>query len=323
MGGKSTYVRSVALLAIMAQIGSYVPCSMMSLTPLDGIFTRMGAHDLVMQNQSTFMVEMNETYTPLLCATSRSLVILDELGRGTSSLDGSAIACSVLEHFLDGKVESNSEGLYQSESVTGVNDDDCFSQRKTILSGDESVECLSGKKECRMPLVLFITHYSHIVEYLESKYGSFIRSCHMAYIRNVSSEKNSYSAYGNTDDESYLSQAEKSRINLEKEPEKVVAITEEFDSDAGKSILENTEIDEEITFLYKLVDGVCDNSYGIFVSKLAGLPAQVTNKARIKSNWLKNVWNKRMSEQRLGEIINIKFILYVFIYYLLFYQQTN
>ncbi|OMJ14404.1 DNA mismatch repair protein msh3 [Smittium culicis] len=307
MGGKSTYVRSVALLAIMAQIGSYVPCSMMSLTPLDGIFTRMGAHDLVMQNQSTFMVEMNETYTPLLCATSRSLVILDELGRGTSSLDGSAIACSVLEHFLDGKVESNSEGLYQSESVTGVNDGDCFSQRKTILSGDESVECLSGKKECRMPLVLFITHYSHIVEYLESKYGSFIRSCHMAYIRNVSSEKNSYSAYGNTDDESYLSQAEKSRINLEKEPEKVVAITEEFDSDAGKSILENTEIDEEITFLYKLVDGVCDNSYGIFVSKLAGLPAQVTNKARIKSNWLKNVWNKRMSEQR-NSVLRAKFV---------------
>ncbi|OMJ18428.1 DNA mismatch repair protein MSH3 [Smittium culicis] len=309
MGGKSTYVRSVALLAIMAQIGSYVPCSMMSLTPLDAIFTRMGAHDLVMQNQSTFMVEMNETYTPLLCATSRSLVILDELGRGTSSLDGSAIACSVLEHFLDSGVEFCKEELYETESVTGADDGDCFSRRKTILSGDERDESLSRNKECRMPLVLFITHYSHIVEYLESKYGSFIRSCHMAYIRNVSSIKKSSSAVGNIDDEFYHSQAEKPGINLENGSEKVGMIAEEFDMDARDDILENTEIDEEITFLYKLVDGVCDNSYGIFVSKLAGLPAQVTNKARIKSNWLKNVWNKRMSEQRLGKMNNRKLII--------------
>lgn len=100
MGGKSSYVRQVALICILAQIGSYVPASSASLGLLDGVYTRMGAHDSLFTNQSTFMVELSETSQILKRATPRSLVILDELGRGTSTHDGVAIAQSVLEHVV-------------------------------------------------------------------------------------------------------------------------------------------------------------------------------------------------------------------------------
>ena len=97
MGGKSSYVRQVALICILAQIGSYVPASSAHLGLLDGIYTRMGAYDSLFTNQSTFMIELSETATILKSATPRSLVILDELGRGTSTHDGVAIAGSVLD----------------------------------------------------------------------------------------------------------------------------------------------------------------------------------------------------------------------------------
>jgi DNA mismatch repair protein MSH3 len=100
MGGKSSYVRQVALICILAQIGSYVPATSASLGLLDGVYTRMGAHDSLFTNQSTFMVELSETAQILKRATPRSLVILDELGRGTSTHDGVAIAQSVLEHVV-------------------------------------------------------------------------------------------------------------------------------------------------------------------------------------------------------------------------------
>lgn len=96
MGGKSSYVRSVALIAIMAQIGSYVPADAAELGLLDAVFTRMGAFDNMMKGESTFMVELGETSDILKQATPRSLVILDELGRGTSTHDGVAIAQAVL-----------------------------------------------------------------------------------------------------------------------------------------------------------------------------------------------------------------------------------
>jgi DNA mismatch repair protein MSH3 len=83
MGGKSSYVRSVALIAIMAQIGSYVPADSAKLGLLDAVFTRMGAFDNMMKGESTFMVELSETSDILKQASPRSLVILDELGRGT------------------------------------------------------------------------------------------------------------------------------------------------------------------------------------------------------------------------------------------------
>ncbi|KPI45500.1 DNA mismatch repair protein msh3 [Cyphellophora attinorum] len=100
MGGKSSYVRSVALIAIMAQIGSFVPADSAELGILDAVFTRMGAFDNMMKGESTFMVELSETSDILKLATDRSLVVLDELGRGTSTHDGMAIASSVLDWLI-------------------------------------------------------------------------------------------------------------------------------------------------------------------------------------------------------------------------------
>ena len=100
MGGKSSYVRSVALISIMAQIGSFVPCDSAELGLLDAVYTRMGAFDNMMKGESTFMVELSETADILKGATERSLVILDELGRGTSTNDGVAIAGSVLDYLV-------------------------------------------------------------------------------------------------------------------------------------------------------------------------------------------------------------------------------
>ncbi|RCH79458.1 Mismatch repair protein msh3, partial [Rhizopus stolonifer] len=101
MGGKSSYVRQIGLIAMMAQIGSYVPAKSATLGMLDAIYTRMGASDNMMRGESTFMVELNETSDMMRHATSRSLVILDELGRGTSTHDGQAIAYAVLKYFVD------------------------------------------------------------------------------------------------------------------------------------------------------------------------------------------------------------------------------
>ena len=103
MGGKSSYVRQVALIAIMGQIGSYVPAASAKLGMLDAVFTRMGAYDNMMTGESTFMVELSETSDILKQATPRSLVILDELGRGTSTHDGVAIAEAVLDYVVRDK----------------------------------------------------------------------------------------------------------------------------------------------------------------------------------------------------------------------------
>ncbi|KAK7521945.1 DNA mismatch repair protein MSH3 [Phyllosticta citriasiana] len=100
MGGKSSYVRQVALISIMGQVGSYVPAAAARLGMLDAVFTRMGAFDNMMAGESTFMVELSETADLLKQASPRSLVILDELGRGTSTHDGVAIAAAVLDHLV-------------------------------------------------------------------------------------------------------------------------------------------------------------------------------------------------------------------------------
>nr|XP_048706048.1 DNA mismatch repair protein Msh3 isoform X5 [Caretta caretta] len=100
MGGKSSYIKQVALITIMAQIGSYVPAEESTVGVVDGIFTRMGAADNIYKGQSTFMEELTDTAEIIRRATSRSLVILDELGRGTSTHDGIAIAYATLEHFI-------------------------------------------------------------------------------------------------------------------------------------------------------------------------------------------------------------------------------
>lgn len=100
MAGKSTYIRQVALIAIMAHIGSFVPAKSAHIGLIDRVFTRIGAHDDLARGQSTFMVEMTETANILNNATDRSLVILDEIGRGTSTYDGIAIAWSAAEWLL-------------------------------------------------------------------------------------------------------------------------------------------------------------------------------------------------------------------------------
>jgi DNA mismatch repair protein MutS len=98
MGGKSTFLRQAALMAVMAQAGSFVPARHAKLPVVDRLFARVGASDNIVKGQSTFMVEMQETARILHSATSRSLVVLDEIGRGTATFDGLSIAWAVAEH---------------------------------------------------------------------------------------------------------------------------------------------------------------------------------------------------------------------------------
>ncbi len=175
MAGKSTYMRQTALIVLMAQLGSFVPATSASIGIVDGIFTRVGASDDLTSGQSTFMVEMNEVAHILKNATRKSLLILDEIGRGTSTFDGMSIARAVLEYIADQR------GL--------------------------------GAK------TLFATHYHELTD-LES-----VLSC----VKNYS-----------------------------------VAVKKRGD---------------EITFLRRIIPGGADDSYGIEVSKLAGIPDQVIERA--------------------------------------------
>jgi len=175
MAGKSTYVRQSALLVLMAQIGSFIPARDATIGIVDRVFSRVGANDDLSKGQSTFMVEMAETAQILNQATPRSLILLDEIGRGTSTYDGISIAWSVVEFLLRHKTEN--------------------------------------------PRTLFATHYHELTD-LAKQYSS---------IKNLT-----------------------------------VAITES---------------EKDVSFLYKVVEGTTDRSYGIHVAKLAGLPVEVIKRA--------------------------------------------
>lgn len=176
MAGKSTYMRQVALITLMAQIGSFVPASQANISICDKIFTRIGASDDLASGKSTFMVEMWEVSNILKNATNRSLVLLDEVGRGTSTYDGLSIAWAVIEYM-----------------------------------------CCSNHIKCK---TLFATHYHELIQ-LEGKIPG---------LKNYS-----------------------------------VAIK---------------EINNELVFIRKVVRGGTDDSYGIEVAKLAGIPDGVINRAK-------------------------------------------
>ena len=176
MAGKSTYMRQVALITIMAQIGSFVPAESANIGITDAVFTRVGASDDLASGQSTFMVEMSEVASIIKNATSNSLLILDEIGRGTSTFDGMSIARAVLEYVAD--------------------------KRKL------------GAK------TLFATHYHELTEMENELKG----------IRNYN-----------------------------------IAVKKRGD---------------DITFLRRIVRGGADDSYGIEVAKLAGIPDTVINRAK-------------------------------------------
>jgi DNA mismatch repair protein MutS len=189
MAGKSTYIRQVALCAILAQIGSFVPAEYSRIGVVDKIFARIGAADYLAKGLSTFMVEMQETANILHNATDRSLIILDEVGRGTSTYDGISIAWAVIEYLVNKQNWPN-------------------------------------KTHC--PKTLFATHYFELTE-LEQRYTG---------IKNFN-----------------------------------VAVKEYKD---------------EIVFLYKVLPGPSDKSYGIHVAKLAGIPQGVINRASVLLKYLLN-----------------------------------
>ena len=122
MAGKSTYMRQNALIALMAQIGSFVPAAKCRVGVVDAIFTRVGASDDLAAGQSTFMVEMTEVAEILQHATKRSLVILDEIGRGTSTFDGMSIARAVVEYICD-KIGCKTLFATHYHELTGMEQD--------------------------------------------------------------------------------------------------------------------------------------------------------------------------------------------------------
>ena len=208
MAGKSTYMRQVALITLMAQVGSFVPAESANIGVVDKIFTRVGASDDLSMGQSTFMVEMMEVATILKEATQNSLVILDEIGRGTSTYDGLSIAWAVAEYIAD-------------------------------------------KEKCGAK-TLFATHYHELTE-LEDK---------LEGIKNYS-----------------------------------IAVKEKG---------------EDIIFLRKIIEGGTDESYGIHVAKLAGVPKAVTTKANeiLRSLERKNILTNKKQEKQDKKQVEGQFDMY-------------
>lgn len=183
MAGKSTYIRQTALLTIMAQMGSFIPAKGASIGIVDKVFTRIGASDNLTQGQSTFMVEMTETANILNNATSRSLVILDEIGRGTSTYDGISIAWAVAEYLLTAegrkaktlfathyweltKLEERIPGAVNYNVAVQESEDEIYFLRKIVRGGTDKSYGIHVARLAGMPTwVLSRAH--EILEHLE------------------------------------------------------------------------------------------------------------------------------------------------------------
>ncbi|KAL3524262.1 hypothetical protein ACH5RR_017096 [Cinchona calisaya] len=192
MGGKSCYIRQVALIAIMAQVGSFVPALSAKLHVVDNIYTRMGASDSIQRGRSTFLEELSEASLILQSCTARSLVIIDELGRGTSTHDGVAIAYATLRYLLE-------------------------------------------NKRC---MVLFVTHYPKIVD-IKNEFPGSVAAYHVSYLTSQGAEQ--------------------------------------LGSDSSSSM--DSMNQDQMTYLYKLVPGISERSFGFKVAQLAELPSSCIQRA--------------------------------------------
>jgi DNA mismatch repair protein MutS len=149
MAGKSTYIRQVALITLLAHTGSYVPAKSATIGVVDRIFTRVGASDELHSGQSTFMVEMVETANILNNATPHSLVILDEIGRGTSTLDGLSLAWAIAETLSNRKCRTLFATHYHELTTLADRDSSIVNLHVTVREWKDEIVFLYGIKEGR------------------------------------------------------------------------------------------------------------------------------------------------------------------------------
>jgi len=206
MAGKSTYMRQTALIVLMAQIGSFVPASFADISICDRIFTRVGASDDLGQGQSTFMVEMTEVANILRNATKNSLLILDEIGRGTSTFDGLSIAWSVVEYVSDPEkigaktvfathyhelteLEGKIGGVQNYCIAVKENDDDLVFLRKIIPGGADKSYGIAVARLAGVPEE--VTKRAELIaaELTKSDIAKTVKGCNMMQAKSVSQSK--------------------------------------------------------------------------------------------------------------------------------------